>query len=102
MDKERMYDEAHSMPPFDLSSLPPFPLLKLSSPLMQSPGPLHQSGPSQLPELERLRLASSEAINVLSCANVLVSIAERIKISPFGDITMTTALKWSRLPLKIG
>lgn len=78
------------------------PLLKLSFPLTQSPGPLHQSGPSQLPELERLRLASSEAINMLSCANVLVSVAERIKISPFGDIIMRTALKWNRLPLEMG
>ena len=32
----------------------------------------------------------------------LISVAERIKISPFGDITMRTALKWSRLPVEIG
>ena len=39
---------------------------------------------------------------MFSCENVLVSAAERIKISPFGDLTMRTVLKWNRLPEEIG
>lgn len=38
---------------------------------------------------------------MFSCENVLVSAAERIKISPFGDLTMRTVLKWNRLPQEI-
>ena len=39
---------------------------------------------------------------MFSCENVLVSAAEKIKLSPFGDLTMRMVLKWNRLPQEIG